>query len=206
MSDRPPSTGAGDSSAAPSPNLRPAPDAGTLAMYLFLAALTMFFATSVVGYLVIRRMHQPWPPPGFPTLPRSLWLSTLAILFSSWTVQQALKAIRGGNLRLAQRQLVATLVWGLMFLALQIYAWVQIVQQLNSLNLSGGPYMKLFYALTGLHAAHVIGGLGPLLLVIRRAFAGRYTAAYHPGIHYCALYWHFLDAVWCVLFAVVYLF
>ena len=68
-----------------------------------------------------------------------------------------------------------------------------------------GAFLKLFYVLTGLHAAQVLGGLGPLAVVCRRPLAGSYRPGYHPGVRYCALYGHFLGAVWCVLFVAVYL-
>ena len=71
-------------------NRSPLQDAGTMGMYLLVAALGMLFAASVVGYLVIRSAHQPWPPPGFPVLPQSLWLSTLCILLCSVTIRRAL--------------------------------------------------------------------------------------------------------------------
>jgi cytochrome c oxidase subunit III len=183
----------------------PQSDAGTMGMYLFVAALGMLFAGSIVGYLAIRAAHQPWPPPGFPVLPRSLWLSTLCILLCSLTIHRALRAVRGGNLSALQRTLALTLLLGIAFLALQTFAWWQIVRQISQPSESVGPYLRLFYVLTGLHAAHVLAGLGTLAIVTRRAFSGRYSPDRYAGIRYSAIYWHFLDAVWCVLFVVVYL-
>ena len=57
-----------------------------------------------------------------------------------------------------------------------------------------------FYVLTGIHAAHIVGGLIPLIIVATRATTGRYTPAYYPGVRYTAMYWHFLDVVWLTLF------
>ena len=59
--------------------------------------------------------------------------------------------------------------------------------------------LTAFYVLTGMHAVHVIGGLVPLVVITRRAFAGR-DDPQHAGVIYTAMYWHFLDAVWLVLF------
>jgi cytochrome c oxidase subunit III len=178
---------------------------GAMGMYMLVIALGMLFAASIVGYLVIRSLHQPWPPPGFPVLPRTLWLSTLVILLASATIHKALSAVRRGELPATSRNLVLTLLLGLAFLGLQAWAWYQIVVQIQIPAEQSGPYLKLFYVLTGLHAVHVVGGLIALLVVARRALAGRYSVAYHPGVRYSAIYWHFLDAVWCVLFIVVYL-
>lgn len=194
----------GQSSESASAGDTPRVDVGPMGMYLFIASLGMLFAGSIAIYLVLRSQNQPWPPPGFPTLPRVLWGSTLAILLTSATIQSALGAIRRGELGVTQRALAATFLLGLTFLALQSAAWYDVAQQIARTQLSG-QFIKLFYVLTALHAVHVLGGLGPLVVVIRRAFAGRYSAAYHPGIRYSAIYWHFLDAVWCVLFVVVYL-
>ena len=62
---------------------QPQVDAGALGMIVFIVALSMFFAASMAVYLLMRQMHQPWPPRGFPALPASLWLSTLDILFAA---------------------------------------------------------------------------------------------------------------------------
>ena len=81
-------------------------------MMVFIVALSMFFAAGIVIYLLMRQMHQPWPPRGFPALPASLWLSTLDIVFSSITIQGAVLAARRGDKAGLQRNLVATLVLG----------------------------------------------------------------------------------------------
>jgi cytochrome c oxidase subunit III len=177
--------------------------AGLFGMYLLVVALGMLFAASVVAYWVIRSQHQPWPPPGFPALPRTLWLSTFAIVFSSVTIQRAVIALRQGALSTAQWQLSVALFLGLAFLGLQLAAWVQIVDQLGGIQ--GGQYLKWFYVLTGLHAVHVVGGLGPLAVVTFRTHTATDALRRLPAVRYCAVYWHFLDAVWCVLFTVVYL-
>ncbi|MFH1681903.1 MAG: cytochrome c oxidase subunit 3 [Candidatus Eisenbacteria bacterium] len=67
----------------------------------------------------------------------------------------------------------------------------------------GALFGFTFYMLTGLHAAHVLGGLIALAVVTARAHRGAYSAADHAGIELCARYWHFLDIVWIVLFAVL---
>ena len=210
MSDRPKSAGTGlqpvshrgqDGHATPSP----LEDAGMMGMYLLVTTLAMLFAASVVGYLIIRSHHQPWPPPGFPVLPRTLWVSTLLIVLASVAIQRALSAARRGRQGAMRRGLVLSLALGVAFLASQATAWWQVVNQITAASENIGPYLKLFYVLTGLHAAHVLVGLITLAVVAARAFAGRYTPEQHSGIRYSAVYWHFLDAVWCVLFVVVYL-
>ena len=121
-------------------------------MAIFIAALSSFFIAGIVIYLLMRRMHQPWPPPGFPALPRSLWLSTLDILFTSITVQGAVLAARRGDAVGLQRNLAATLVLAVGFLGLQTYAWCTVWLQVSAVAGLGSTYATMFYLLTGLHA------------------------------------------------------
>jgi cytochrome c oxidase subunit 3 len=180
-------------------------DAGAVGMAAFIIALAMFFAASIVVYLLMRRLHQPWPPQGFPVLPATLWLSTLDIVFSSITIQAAVLAARRDNKSGLQRNLVAALLLGLGFLGLQSYAWYAIWTQVAATADPACTYLQMFYAMTGLHAVHVVGGLVPLVMVTIAAFQGMYGPKKNAAVRYTAVYWHFLAVVWCVVFAVVYL-
>jgi heme/copper-type cytochrome/quinol oxidase subunit 3 len=174
-------------------------------MAVFIAALTMFFAAGIVIYLLMRHMHQPWPPHGFPALPPILWLSTLDIVFCSITAQGAVLAARRGDKVGLRNNLVATLLLGLGFLGLQSYAWYKIWTQMATAAERSSAYLKMFYAITGLHAVHVLGGLVPLAIVTVAAFQGMYGPKKNAAVRYTAIYWHFLDAVWCAIFIVVHL-
>ncbi len=178
---------------------------GDLGMMFFIAALSVFFLAGVVIYLLMRHMHRPWPPAGFPALPRSLWFSTLDILFTSITAQGAVLAVRRGDALGLRRNLLATLLLAVGFLALQSYAWYVVWRQVSAIAGLSAPYTTMFYFVTGLHAAHVVGGLVPLAVVTFFAYRGRYGRRNTAAIRHTALYWHFLDVVWCVIFAVVYL-
>ena len=113
-------------------NRSPLEDAGTMGMYLLVAALGMLFGASVVGYLAIRAAHQPWPPPGFPVLPRSLWLSTLSIVLCSVTVQRACGRSGAAICPPCAATWPLTLALGVAFLALQTFAWYQVVRQIHA--------------------------------------------------------------------------
>jgi heme/copper-type cytochrome/quinol oxidase subunit 3 len=65
---------------------------------------------------------------------------------------------------------------------------------------SSGNFLAVYFTLTGLHALHVIGGLVSLIIINKRAAAGRYSIERHAGIVYTAMYWHFLDGMWLVIF------
>jgi cytochrome c oxidase subunit 3 len=180
-------------------------DAGMLGIVIFIIALTSLFGATIVIYLLVRHMHQPWPPPGFPALPSSLWLSTLDILFVSITMQGAVVAARRDDAIGLKRNLVATLVLVSGFLCLQSYAWYVIWRQVAAAPQLSSTYVKMFYILTGLHAAHVIGGIVPLVMVAVAAYQGMYGRKKSAAVRYTAIYWHFLDIVWCAMFVVIYL-
>jgi len=170
-------------------------------MWIFLASLAMLFAAAIVGYLAVRLRAEAWPPPGMPRLPRGLWLSTLVLLTSGLTVHRALRAIRLGSRTASTRWLQATLSLGLVFLVVQTVNWSRLITA--SLSAKSNLYAFTFFMLTGLHAAHLLGGLIPLVVVTVKAHRGRYGSGHHAGIQYCAMYWHFLDAVWLVMFGVL---
>ena len=214
------------------PNLQPAPDpgppesadtsdktlhiggAGTAGMALLIVSLSILFIASMVAYVIVRMQIQlrlraagytdTWPPPGMPAIPRTLWLSTLVIVISSVTIQMALNAVRRDKQNALRRNLVATFALGLLFLALQTFNWWEFYSALRPGMQISGAYLGMFYTLTGLHAAHVLGGLIPLAFVTFRAFKEKYSRNYYPGIRYSTVYWHFLDAIWLALFFVIY--
>lgn len=172
---------------------------GKLGMMIFLASLSMLFAGSFVGYLVVRLRAESWRAPDMPPLPWGLWLSTLVLIACSIFIHQALKAARKNDQAALKRSLLIGFFLGLAFLVNQTINWVSLI----SLNLppnSRNLYAFTFYMLTGLHAVHVIGGLIQLGVVFRKATRGAYTISYHPGVLYSAMYWHFLDIVWLIMF------
>ncbi len=171
-------------------------------MRLFLLSLGVLFSASVVGYVSIR-MLAIREPVEIPPLPRGLWLSTLMLITSSVSMQTAVVAARLDRRSRLLAAMAATTMLGFGFLAVQTLCWIEwwgpmrdaLGQAEHVFPLTG------FYVLTGVHAVHVVGGLIPLVIVTARVGKGRYTAAGHAGIIYCSMYWHFLDAVWLVLFA-----
>lgn len=179
------------------------PGAGTFGMAVLILSLSMLFSASMAAYMFIRSHTENWGR-AMPHLPRSLWLSTLIIVLASVTIQRAHGAVRRGQDRRLTSNLTATFVIGVVFLLLQTFNWWEFYQAIRHIDLSGA-YLGMFFVLTGLHAAHVVGGLIPLGIVIGRAGRGRYSPNFHPGVRYLAIYWHFLDAVWVALFCVLYL-
>lgn len=198
----PPSSGSGlDRPPQPAP---PAPaGASTLAMNLFLLALGMFFAASIIGFLVIRSRQPEWPPAGSPPLPMGLWLATAVLLFSSAAAQYALWEVRSGNQKGLRVGLVATLGLTVLFLVTQALNWSALVAR--GLTPGTDLFGFAFYMLTGLHAVHVIGGVILLTFVSSKAARGDYSAVSHAGVRSAAVYTHFLTVVWVVMFALVFI-
>ncbi len=175
--------------------------AGRLGMRLLVASLSMIFGATLMGYAVIRSRAAVWPPPGVPSLPSSLLISTIILLVSSATIWVAVDGIRQGRQKALRIGLLVTFLLGLAFLGSQTISWFSLV--VRSFTMRTNLYGFLFYLLTGLHAIHVVGGLVPLGVTTARAWQGRYTVDAHDGVEYVAFYWHFLDVIWIVLFGVL---
>lgn len=172
------------------------PGAGVLGMGIFLATLAVLFIAAIVGYLVVRLRATDWPPPGMPRLPSGLWLATLVLLAASATIHRARHAIRAGALRTCKRWLAATLGLTVTFLCVQSWNWWGLIRL--HMTAASNLYAFTFFMLTGLHAAHVIGGIVLLAIVLARTRSS--------GVTYAAMYVHFLDAIWVLLFAVMVVF
>ncbi len=175
-----------------------------LAMMVFIAAEVMFFAGLVAAFFVFRFGGQPWPPPTLPRLPVTVTaVNTGFLLLSSFTMSAARRAIARGDSSALLRGLAATGVLGVLFLAIQGFEWVRLLQ--FGLTVSSGTYGSTFYVIIGTHAAHVMGGGIWLLAVLIRAGLGRYTAGRHTEVQTLGIYWHLVVGLWPFLFVFVYL-
>jgi heme/copper-type cytochrome/quinol oxidase subunit 3 len=177
------------------------PGLGVLALSIFLVSLGVLFIAGVIGFLMIRSRAPQWPPPGVPPFSETgLAASTIVLLLSSATLHWALSGVRRADQVALRRGLQGTLGLGLLFLALQAYNWQPVLVANYPAGL--GSY-RLNWVLAAVHGAHVLGGIGQLIYVLRRAQRGLYSRTFHPGVTYAAMYWHFLDAVWLALFGVL---
>lgn len=201
---RPPSpaSGSGDRR-APEPSF-PAPGVARIAMLVFLAAETMFFAGFIAAFLVFRLGAPVWPPPFQPRLPLGMTgLNTLVLLASGMTMRKAVRAGRGADRRGFVTGLGVTAALGAAFLALQGSEWARLVA--FGLTAASGVYGGLFYVLIGTHGAHVLGALGWLAGLGARASAARVVEPVVAHAAVFALYWYFVVALWPVLYILVYL-
>ena len=174
-----------------------------LGMVIFLGSWAMMFGSLFFAYGMVRARSNAWPPPDLPELPLALpGLNTAVLAASSVILQLGVRWLRLGKLTRVGPALAASLALGTLFVSLQAVTWRSLFEE--GLTPSGGPYPSVFYALTCFHALHVLVGIGALAWLCRGAFVGKYTAARFLPVRLWTLYWHFVGAVWGIMFVTVY--
>jgi cytochrome c oxidase subunit 3 len=198
-------------------NMAQQAEASTLGMWVFLVTEIMFFGGLLLAYLIYR-----WSAPeGFAEASHHLnvtwgFINTLVLIVSSLTMALAVRAAQTSLPARTQVTLIlVTMAFGAAFLgikAIEYYdKWVH--------HLIPGPHFQwegahpataemfysLYFCMTGLHAIHMIIGLGIMTWLAYTAWRGRYDAEYYTPVEVAGLYWHFVDIVWIFLFPLLYL-
>jgi cytochrome c oxidase subunit 3 len=172
-----------------------------LGMVIFVASEAMFFATFFGAYFTIYSVNPVWPPAGFPRLkPELATVLTVVLVSSSLTLQIGVRAIRRDRTRRLLFWVGLTILLGAAFLGLQLYDY-----SLLGFGVRDGIFGSLFYVMTGLHMAHVFGGVVFLVLVLVQGLGGQLTHAHHDSMEAGSIYWHFVDVVWICLFTTFYM-
>ena len=202
-------------------NLEQQREAGSLGMWLFLVTEIMFFGGLFTGYIVYRTQH----PQAFAIASSTLnWklgaLNTVVLIVSSLTMALAVYFAQMGSRRNQIIFLVATMLLGATFLVVKSFEYADKFKHHHFPGLGfrweeavpagvSTHHIQMFYwiyfAMTGLHALHMIIGIGAMLFLIYFAYRGRYTPEYHAPVELTGLYWHFVDIVWIFLFPLLYL-
>jgi len=171
-----------------------------------LSSEALFFGAFISTYLLYRGRD-----PGFlggPT-PKELFdtpftsVTSFILLMSSLTMVLALAAIQRGDDRRLRIWLAATVLFGLTFIAGQVYEFTEFYRE--GLSLHRNLFGTTFFTLTGLHGAHVTVGIVWLMLLYGRSLQGRLSRERAESVEIAGLYWHFVDVVWIVIFTVIYL-
>jgi len=168
-----------------------------IGLIAILTTVVMLF-TAFTAALLIRRATGDWvrvPLPGI------VWVNTLILLLSSAAVERARAAVRLDASRRAGWWLSVSALLGLLFLAGQIMAWRQLGAE--GVFLSSNPHAAFFYMLSGVHGAHILGGLGALAWTLGRTWTGAYRPTRHAGLTHAAIYWHTVGGVWLWLLAIL---
>jgi heme/copper-type cytochrome/quinol oxidase subunit 3 len=173
---------------------------GWWAMLLIVITEGMLFMYLLFAYFYLGSMsNAPWPPSGPPDL-KLVAPNTIILLVSSGTMWWAESGIRAGSQLRLRLGLVITLLLGALFLVIQGIEYSK-----KDFALQSNAYGSLFFTITGFHGAHVFVGLLFNIVVQIRAWLGHFTVERHLAVSNAAIYWHFVDAVWLVVFASLYL-
>jgi cytochrome c oxidase subunit 3/cytochrome o ubiquinol oxidase subunit 3 len=173
-------------------------------MLSFLLSEIAIFSTLIVTYLFYLGKDTVGPTPA-EALSLSLVLCTTACLFvSSATIHKAERALEHGTQQGFLIWWLATILLGILFLIGTAYEWHGLITRHN-LTISRNLFGTTYYTLVGLHAIHVTMGIVVMLIVFGLAASRHVTSANRSGVQLVGWYWHFVDAVWLVVFTVVYL-
>jgi len=199
----PPTGGGDDPEREPGPR-RPLLDNVRLAMLFLICGEIMFFGGLVSAFLVLRVTAALWPPPLQPRLPVGVTgVNTLVLLASSIAMVAASRALGRDDTRGLVRRLLVAAGLGTAFLLVQGYEWVRLVG--FGLTVSSGAYGGTFYTLIGTHAAHVLAAVVWVGVTVVLAARGRFADGRTAPLQACAIYWHFVVALWPILYVTVYL-
>jgi cytochrome c oxidase subunit 3 len=171
-----------------------------LGMTLFVASEAMFFAAFFGAYFTIYASAPVWPPLSIPIPDVTIsGIATALLVTSGITMKMAVSAARKGRTDRLNRNLGLTIILGAAFLVLQAIDYSGM-----GFGIHDGSYASLFYIMTGLHMAHVIGGVLFLILVFVQSRTGQLSIERHEPVEAAAIYWHFVDIVWIGLFVIFY--
>ena len=178
-------------------------DSRKVAIWAFIGSECLFFATLISTYLVYKGKSITGPLPADIFEIPLVTFGTAVLLFSSFFVVLALNGAQQGNRKKLIGWLTLTVICGLFFVGMQVYEFQHFYHK--GLGLSTNLFGSSFYLLTGFHGTHVTLGLIWLSTVLVEAIRGRVPPQKAMNLEIAALYWHFVDVVWIVIFPVVYL-
>ncbi len=201
-------------------------NAASLGMWLFLVTEIMFFGGMFCAYLVYRLAHFNAFAAGSQQLSIKLGaINTAVLLVSSLTVVLAVKAAETGNRKQLVAYLVITVMLGLVFLGIKADEYAEKFERHHvpgpsfqftdkfddgARQIPVNPkeaelYFSLYFAMTGMHALHMIIGCGLFSVLAVLAWKGHYSPGYYTPIENAGLYWHLVDIIWIYLFPLLYL-
>ena len=191
-------------------------EAATLGMWVFLVTEVLFFGGLFAGYAIYRT----WYPDAFAAASRELdivlgSINTVVLITSSLTMALAVHAAQTGERRLVLWLLLATMALGATFLGIK---GVEYYHKFAEHHVPGPAFsfepehfsqaqifFSFYFMMTGLHALHMVIGLGIMVVMLWWTWNGTITVEYANPIEVSGLYWHFVDIVWIFLFPLLYL-
>ncbi len=191
-------------------------EASNLGMWAFLATEILFFGGLFAAYAVYRVSY----PEAFAAASNRLdillgTVNTAVLIGSSLTMALAVFAARWAQPRTQAKFLIATLILGLIFLGVKAIEYSHkfhedlfpgVAFQFTGADPGNAKiFFSLYFAMTGMHALHMIIGAGLLVVITIQALRGRFSEHYYTPVEMVGLYWHFVDIVWIFLFPLLYL-
>ncbi|MEO6406706.1 MAG: heme-copper oxidase subunit III [Ferruginibacter sp.] len=162
-------------------------------LWVGIGSILMMFAGLTSAYIV-KRNQANWA--GF-DLPQAFIYSTVIILASSGTLWMALKAFKERLMPRYRTLMAVTLVLGIVFIALQVFGFMQLIGQ--GVTLKGNVSYSFLYVIVGLHALHVLGGIIALIVMSLKAFSSKERNYSIIPVELVSTYWHFVDILWIYL-------
>jgi cytochrome c oxidase subunit 3 len=185
-------------------------------MWLFLVTEVLFFG----GLFLVYSVYRAWYPEAFAAASHELvvWagtLNTVVLITSSLTMALAVHAAQTGHRRALVALLLTTMLLGCVFLGVKAFEYrtEYLEHHIPGLAFQFEPeqflhaqiFFSLYFIMTGLHALHMIIGLGIMSVMVWMSWRGIITPEYYNPIEVSGLYWHFVDIVWIFLFPLLYL-
>jgi cytochrome c oxidase subunit 3 len=205
-------------------------EAASLGMWLFIAQEILFFGGLFATYTIYRNLYYDAFAAGSHHLSWKLgFFNTLVLIGSSFTMAMGVYSAAVGRSRAIVGWILVTILLGGVFLGVKYVEYSEKIApcfgdgphagclvpgprfDAGALHLDGARareaqiYFSIYFAMTGLHALHMIIGVPILLFVAKKAWDGIYTPAWHTPVELVGLYWHFVDIVWIFLFPLLYL-
>jgi len=177
------------------------PSRGIVGMACLIVAESAIFIIFIVAYLYYLGKSLAGPTPSVLEVPI---FTSICLFSSSATVHAAVSALHHGKRSLCSLWLAATVLLGGIFLGGTAHEWYHLIT-VDHLTIQTNLFGTTFYSLVGLHATHVIVGLLMLSLALFFSLTGSLTGKHTGRLEVLSLYWHFVDAVWVVVFTVVYI-
>jgi cytochrome c oxidase subunit III len=177
------------------------PDLRTLGLMTFLASESIMFLGFFITYLLIRGYTLRWPPEGTEVELLLPTINTIILVSSSFVIHMGDTAIKKDDVQGMRKWYLITAAMGAIFLGGQVYEYMTL-----GYGLSTNIFSNCFYLMTGFHGLHVFVGLLLILGVVWRSRRpGHYHSHKHTGIEMAEIYWHFVDVIWIILFALLYI-
>jgi heme/copper-type cytochrome/quinol oxidase subunit 3 len=178
-------------------------DSRKLAIWIFIGSECLFFASLISTYVIYRGQSKVGPYPSDILEIGLVTFGTALLLFSSFFVVLALNGLQHGKRGQFLSFLGLTILCGLFFVGMQVYEFTHFVEK--GLTIHTNLFGASFFTLTGFHGTHVSVGVLWLITLFIQGLRGKLTKEKALNLEIAALYWHFVDVVWIVIFPVVYL-